>query len=301
MRKVCAVGEIVLDIVFENGQPSGAYPGGSMFNSLVSLARCGLCVSMISYIGCDKTGKMILEFMKENNINSEQVVCTELIKTPVALAFLNNNKDAEYSFYKSEVSDIIIDCPDITMGDVFLFGSYFSINERNKSIIENCINKATKCKSIIYYDPNFRRAHLDDMPALLPILAGNIRKSDIIRASSEDFELTFGTSNPNDLINLLGLHDKVLIITNAGGKVSLCTPLFTTEYSVPQIEVKSTIGAGDAFNAGIIYSLIELEICQRDLIDLPEDKWEIIISNAIKFAAEVCKSNSNYIGINFKP
>ena len=37
MRKVIGIGETVLDIIFKNDQPIGAYPGGSTFNAIISL------------------------------------------------------------------------------------------------------------------------------------------------------------------------------------------------------------------------------------------------------------------------
>ena len=42
MRKAIGIGETVLDIVFRNNQPQAAVPGGSTFNSMISLGRCGV-------------------------------------------------------------------------------------------------------------------------------------------------------------------------------------------------------------------------------------------------------------------
>jgi fructokinase len=41
MRKIYGIGETVLDIIFKNGQPQAAKPGGAMLNSMVSLGRIG--------------------------------------------------------------------------------------------------------------------------------------------------------------------------------------------------------------------------------------------------------------------
>ena len=42
MRRVIGIGETVLDIIFKDDQPISAVPGGSTFNCLVSLGRCGV-------------------------------------------------------------------------------------------------------------------------------------------------------------------------------------------------------------------------------------------------------------------
>lgn len=48
MRKVIGIGETVLDIIFKNEQPIGAYPGGSAFNALISLGRCGVDARLLA-------------------------------------------------------------------------------------------------------------------------------------------------------------------------------------------------------------------------------------------------------------
>ena len=39
MRKIVGIGESVLDILFRDAQPIAAVPGGSTFNSMISLGR----------------------------------------------------------------------------------------------------------------------------------------------------------------------------------------------------------------------------------------------------------------------
>ena len=37
MRKVIGIGETILDILFRDGQPQAAVPGGSVYNAVISL------------------------------------------------------------------------------------------------------------------------------------------------------------------------------------------------------------------------------------------------------------------------
>ena len=73
MRKVIGIGETILDIIFKNGQPHTAVPGGSVFNGLISLGRLNVPVSFISEVGNDQVGDIILRFMKENAVSTEYV------------------------------------------------------------------------------------------------------------------------------------------------------------------------------------------------------------------------------------
>ena len=100
MRKVIGIGETILDIIFRNGQPTAAVPGGSVFNGVVSLARAGVPVSFISETGNDRVGNTILQSMRDSGMSTDYVNVFPDGKSPVSLAYLNENGDAEYIFYK---------------------------------------------------------------------------------------------------------------------------------------------------------------------------------------------------------
>ena len=44
----------MLDIIFKHEQPIGAYPGGSSFNAISSMARAGVNTTFISETGNDR-------------------------------------------------------------------------------------------------------------------------------------------------------------------------------------------------------------------------------------------------------
>ena len=94
MRKIIGIGETILDIIFKNGQPTKALPGGSVFNTMVSLGRLGIPVHFITELGQDQVGNNILSFMRENNLSTENVDIFCEGKSPVSLAFLNDQNEA---------------------------------------------------------------------------------------------------------------------------------------------------------------------------------------------------------------
>ena len=61
----------------------------------------------------------------------------------------------------------------------------------------------------------------------------------------------------------------------------------------------STIGAGDNFNAGLIYGLVEQNILLDNLGRLTHDEWSELIGYAIEFGTEACMSTENYVSKNF--
>ena len=70
LKIVIGIGETVLDIIFKHEQPIGAYPGGSSFNAIISLARAGVNTTFISETGNDRVGQNILGFLKDNGVDT---------------------------------------------------------------------------------------------------------------------------------------------------------------------------------------------------------------------------------------
>ena len=82
MRKVIGIGETVLDIIFKQGKPVSALPGGSTFNAIISLARSGVNTTFISETGNDRVGDQVINFMKKNGVSSDNVSVFPDSRTP---------------------------------------------------------------------------------------------------------------------------------------------------------------------------------------------------------------------------
>jgi len=65
------------------------------------------------------------------------------------------------------------------------------------------------------------------------------------------------------------------------------------------IQPVSTIGAGDAFNAGLLYYLFRNKIGKSDLPLSDMELWAPLVSMGTSFAREVCLGYDNYISPRF--
>lgn len=299
-RKVIGIGETVFDIIFKNNQPIAAKPGGSSFNALISLGRTKTPALFISDIGKDKVGDIILDFLKKNNINKRYVNQHEACKTAVSLAFLNDKNDAEYEFYKDYLNqNPHTELPEINENDIVLFGSFYGVNPKIRHVLLSLLDKAKANKAIIYYDPNFRKSHLNELDKLKPTILENIAYSTIVRGSDEDFENIFGTKKTNEVYQALNAEKANLLITRSWQGIDFQSPIENGHIPSKKIKPLSTIGAGDSFNAGFIYALIVKNITFNDISWLTTKQWKEIISIAVDFSTEVCLSYDNYISEGF--
>jgi fructokinase len=299
MRKIIGIGETILDLIFQENQPQRAVPGGSTFNCMISLARLGLDTLFVSELGNDHVGAVIRDFMLANGLSSDYVDFYDDGKSPIALAFLDKNSQATYSFYRQfPEKRLSVNFPAVNADDVVIFGSYFAVNPEIRERVKTWLAAAQSRQAIIYYDINFRAAHADEKAELMPAFLENIAFSTVVRCSDEDLSVLFPKENIRDVYNMyIAPRCKNLIVTQGAKETLLLTPNLEKSYLVQPIKPISTIGAGDNFNAGFAYALLQNGIRGRDLDTLPERDWDALIASAHAFAAEVCQSLDNYIAV----
>lgn len=303
MRKVIGIGETVLDIIFKNEQPIGAYPGGSTFNAIISLARTGVPTTFISEAGNDRVGKNIIKFLQDNGVDASNVNIFPDSKSPLSLAFLDDNNDAEYIFYKDHPHDQLdFAYPDIQPDDIVLFGSFYAVNPVIRPQIVGLLDYAKAHGAIIYYDVNFRPSHKNEVMKITPNYLENLEYADIVRGSREDFEVMYKMGDPDKVYSAeISFYCKKFIYTNGAAPMTLHAENgLKKTYPVAATKTVSTIGAGDNFNAGFIYGLLKNGITRQTIEQgLSEQQWDNAIACGQQFAAEACKSIYNYVGKGF--
>lgn len=303
MRKVIGIGETVLDIIFKNDQPIGAVPGGSVFNALISLGRSGIPAAFISETGNDRVGRCIIDFLRKNGVDGSCVYVYPDSKSPISLAFLNEQNDAEYIFYKDHPNDRLeFTYPDVQPDDVVLFGSYYAVNPVIRPQVVGFLEYARQHGAILYYDVNFRASHKNEVLRLTPNILENLEYADIVRGSTEDFEVMFRKSDPDTIYRTqIAFYTHKFICTQGAKPIELrAEGGLKKQYAVERTDTVSTIGAGDNFNAGFVFGLIKYGITRKEIeLGLSEEQWDKVIACAQQFSANVCKSIDNYVSLEF--
>ncbi|GAB4320734.1 MAG: carbohydrate kinase [Bacteroidales bacterium] len=296
-RAVITFGETLLDIIFQNGKVVDAHPGGALLNSSVTLARLGVPVRFISETGDDPTGDMILKFLENTGVDTQLIYRYANINTGLALAFLDDRMEAHYSFYKQYPDKRMPEIPEVGVnGDYFLFGSSASREPALQDTLNRLITTFLNREGLIIYDPNFRSAHKHQLSETLPVIGKHLCTADIVRASTDDLKYILGTESPGEMgEKILASGVQALILTDGPGPVRLFTQNLNLTVQVEKGPVKSTIGAGDTFNAALVYSLLKLKVNRKNLVHLDRESWQELIGFAGRCALTVCRSTRNYL------
>lgn len=284
-NRVIGIGETVLDILFKDDQPQKAVPGGSTFNSIVSLGRAGVPCAMVTETGGDHIGDIICHYLQDNGVSSEYVCRHENVKSHISLAFLDENNDAQYIFYKDHAS-VSLDgkLPEMTRDDVVLFGSFFAINPAIRPVVGGLLRNARKAGAWLYYDVNFRKNHIADLPQVLANVEENMSLAYVVRGSVEDFGYLYDLADTDAIYEHVSQFCDTLILTDGGRPIRVYTPEGCKTYAVQPVETVSTVGAGDNFNAGYIYALMRGMEDQGSRIEMAQ-RW----------SQDVCRQIGNNI------
>ena len=118
----------------------------------------------------------------------------------------------------------------------------------------------------------------------MPNIEENMRLADVVRGSLEDFGYLYGLHDGNTIYEKVSQYCRTLILTDGAQSIRVYTPEGCETHSVQAIETVSTVGAGDNFNAGYIYAMLQGKQDQASRIAMAQ-RW----------SQDVCRQLGNNI------
>ena len=266
--------------------------GGSPFNVAIGLSRLGSDVALFTGISNDPLGRRL-----ERTLESEGVDTSFLVKkqnpTSLALVTLNDKGVPHYSFYGHEAAERSVfqsDLPSLPQSVTAIhFGSYSLVVEPSGSSMLRLARRYCDEK-LIAYDPNLRLNIEPDLSRWHCRVEAFAKIADLIKVSDEDLELLFPRNQINSAIRRWGSYGvKLIVVTKGSGRIQVSFRGQMFEVSAQKVKVVDTVGAGDSFQAGLLYGLQQLgKATKTALADLSLDECRQIIDLAINAAAITC-------------
>ena len=146
------------------------------------------------------------------------------------------------------------------------------------------LRAAREAEAWLYYDVNFRKPHIPDLPNVMSNIEENMRLSDVVRGSMDDFNYLYGLHDGEAIYERVSRYCRTLILTDGARSIRVYSPEGCETYPVQAIETVSTVGAGDNFNAGYIYAMLQGMDEQASRIEMAQ-RW----------SQDVCRQMGNNI------
>jgi fructokinase len=260
--RLTVIGEALIDLV--PGQKPSWYeakPGGSPFNVAIGLARLGHRTTLMARLADDSFGDLLRGHAAAENIDLGYApVATE--PTTLAVVGLDRDARASYSFYLQGTADWqwtdaeTARLPRDTA--VFHMGSLASWTPPGDERIHAAAAGLRRVGEVlISYDPNIRPALLDRSASTRSFVERSVSVAHIVKASREDADWLYGEATLDQVSGRWMDLGALLVVVTDGPRGAHFFRAGAAPVHRPgrEVRVVDTIGAGDAFTAGLLGGL----------------------------------------------
>lgn len=255
---ITVVGEALVDLVIHpaSPEPPRAHPGGSPANVAVGLARLGHLVTFITEIGTDDYGALVRDHLVYNGVQLAPG-CEVDGPTNRAVAHLDESGSASYEF---DISWTVTDLA-LPPGTTFLHtGSLaLALEPGARAVLDLLRRTSNGGFALIGFDPNVRPALAGDRTSAVQRIEEVAALCHVVKMSDEDLGYLFPGASPAEVADrFLGRGVTALAAITLGARGAyVATSHACVELPALTGKVVDTVGAGDAFSAGMIDGLTE--------------------------------------------
>ena len=271
---IICCGEALIDMIRASVPGSGEgflpLPGGSPYNTAITIGKLGVPVKYLGRLSTDFFGEILVKKLREYHVGEELINRSDL-NTTLAFVKLEKGKEPQYIFYSEGTADRSLRAEDLPTKlpydtKCILFGSFAITMEPVASAIEALILREGTRKSadqmdgapVISFDPNVRSFMIKNKDAYRERFEKWVAASTIAKISAADFEFIYPklgleqalqktlTMGPRLVIGTIGPKGALALLRRNDGSV--------IRVSAPAVDlpVADTIGAGDTFHGAFL-------------------------------------------------
>ncbi len=251
---VLCYGEVLWDSL-----PNGMFPGGAPINVAYHLKRLGLYPLPVTAVGNDFLGEDLLRRITTWGLSIDYIATTSEKQTGVVVVEVDQKGSPTYEI-RDDVAWDWIAVPgslekEAARSHALVYGTLAQRHPHNREQLSRLIRYAPKATKV--YDVNLRPPF--DSADLVWDLAQN---ADVIKLNHDELnQLLKGAHPQSELENAARSFAKAIhcsrICVTAGGDGAGLLWDDTWHWTEGQpIQVKDTVGAGDAFLAGLVHGIL---------------------------------------------
>jgi fructokinase len=266
--------------------------GGSCLNVSVGMARLGAPTSFVGGISTDMFGRMIADHAAASDVELGLATRSDHQTTLAFVRIIAG--ESHYAFYDAETATRNWtyrrgSIPFDTVEAVHV-GSTTLVNDQGAAETKALIADALM-SSTISFDPNCRPNLVKDKPAYLARMAEFTASADLVKMSDVDFAYLFGEEPYQQRARaMLGQGTSLVVLTRGNnGAIAWHARAGQIEIDTPKVEVADTIGAGDSFQAALLFALHKQgRLARPRLKDIGADELRRALSFAANCAGLTC-------------
>jgi len=293
---ILSCGDALIDFVpvaaADGGEAVRPMVGGSCLNVAIGLARLDVPTGFVGGIASDLFGRMIAQHAETSDVDLGLATRSDRQTTLAFVRIIAG--ESQYAFYDAKTAsrEWVYQGGSIPFAriDAVHVGSTTLVNDMGAAETLALIVDA-RASSTISFDPNCRPNLVKDKPAYTSRMAEFAALADIVRMSDVDFTYLYGDEPYQQRADaLLGQGASLVVITRGiDGAVAWHRAAGQIEVAAPKVTVVDTIGAGDTFQAALLFALHKQSRLRRQQLgDVSADELRRALSFAANCAGITC-------------
>jgi fructokinase len=266
MWDVACFGELFIDLV-PKAKVDGEWlyapsPGGAPGNVAVGVSRLGHKSLMVSRVGDEAFGKLLVDALKSNAVDTSAVTLSKSEKTGLSVVTLSDDGDRAFMFYHDKPADLHINAEDISPrfieeSRILHIGLLPLAAPQSATAQRKAMDLADAAKHPISCDVNFRPGLWADHSKMIEAGRFIISRSTIVKVSEEELLALGAGGGMDDMVQGLW-HEKLQFfsVTRGSQGAVLYTPGRKFACEGFEVDAVDTTGSGDAYTASILSGVL---------------------------------------------
>jgi|SRR5215470_1045531 len=266
--------------------------GGSCLNVAIGMARLGAHTGFVGGVSTDLFGHMIADHARGSQVD---LCYATRSRHPTTLAFVRMvDGEPQYAFYDEATASRhwTYRQDSIPFADIqaIHIGSTTLVNPTAAAETLAMVDDARR-STTISFDPNCRPNLVPDKAEYVRRMNDFAARADIVRLSDGDFTFLYGDAgHATKARTLLTAGVGLFVVTRGiGGAVAWHRQAGQVEVEARPVKVVDTIGAGDSFQAGLLFALNAIgRIATQSLAAMTTEELNRVLTFAAACAAFTC-------------
>ena len=250
--EVLCVGEVLWDAL-----PEGLFLGGAPFNVACHLRAAGTQVTMVSRIGKDRLGDEVTRRAARYGVGADLLQIDDALPTGFARVDVDESGNPTYEILGPAAWDAIARTDQLLARAAKARAVVFGTLAQRQPVSRATIQRLWDTKALMVLDVNLRVPFEDR-----DIVRQSLQRADVVKMSDEELQRIAEwfalQGSPRDTVAALAeaFDCRVVCVTRGGQGAALWHDGKWSEHPGFKVEVRDTVGAGDAFLAVLLAGLL---------------------------------------------
>jgi len=267
---IVCLGEGLVDLICETPASSIAeadsfkpYFGGALANVAVAAARSGADASLAGAAGDDEWGRWLRERLEREGVDVSWFELLEGEQTPIAFASFDDDANPSFLIYGDAIEIAVAAIGPrleeaLDGADALVYSSTTLATPKERDVTLRARDLALERGVRVCLDPNIRPnrwgGEVEPAAAASRELIGG---SYLVRTNLEESQAITGNDDPREAAAELAAMGAEIAVVTMGAAGAVIRGACEAELPAAEVDVVSTLGAGDAFMGTLVAGLAQ--------------------------------------------